>query len=142
MTKKSWFCVCVTFLLLGYSLGSTGREYESKRSDGKPNIISDVIGAKILTDNDVEFVKILASDGKDVLYCDIDESLFLFEGEYKKSFLKKSNSSKCGKLLTEQGVKKVNGSGKLFGELFKMMKKDKNKESTEDDVKGEDVSKD
>jgi len=122
---KHGVLVPLIFLVFAGVFGFFNHEAISGEYGTKTNIFHDAIGGKILGDNDVEFEKIVLTKVKDVLFCDANESLFLFESKTKKTSLVKKDSPKCGKVLTDDGFKTDNGTGKLFSSFFKTMKKDK-----------------
>lgn len=98
------------------------------RDGSKPNLIHDAIGAKILTDNNIPFVKIISTRGGDVMFCGENRQLFVFLDKDKKAHLKQRNSSKCNKILTKDGVKDDNGAAPLFAKFFNSIK-DENAEN-------------
>lgn len=120
---KHGILVPTLFLIFALVFGFYNHEAISKEYGTKTNIFHDAIGGKILSDNDIEFEKIVVTRGKDVLFCDDKQTLFAFIGKDKKVVLQKKKSQKCGKVLTEDGVKKDNGTGKLFSSFFKAIKK-------------------
>lgn len=119
---KHGVLVPFAFLIFALIFGFYNHEAIGKEYGTKTNIFHDAIGAKILSDNDVAFQKIVITKGKDVYFCDDKQTLFHFENKTKSTHLKKKNSVKCGKVLTQDGVKTDNGAGKLFSSIFKAMK--------------------
>lgn len=134
---KHGILIPTLFLTFALVFGFYNHEAISKEYGTKTNIFHDAIGGKILADNDVDFEKIVVTRGKDVLFCDTSEALFLFIEKEKKVVLKKKKSPKCGKVLTEDGVKRDNGAGKLFSSLFKAIKKDEKNAQTEESAESE-----
>ena len=104
-----------------------GKEYVTKT-----NVIHDFLGAKILTDNNVEYTKIVSTKKKDVAFCDDKRNLYVYFDETKKVLLKGKDSNKCGKTLTQDGVKEGNGLGQAFGTIIKMFNSEDDKSDPQD----------
>lgn len=110
-------CVVIPIIFLVFSLVFSFYNHDviSKEFGTRTNIFHDIIGGKILFENNIEFEKIVLTEGKDVFFCDSDETLVLFVSATKKEIVEKIDSSKCGK-------KYDNGTGKIFSDIFRTIK--------------------
>lgn len=110
--------VPLLFLLLAVFVG-----FIEHGAPGLPqnNLLHDMVGAKSLAGADIKFDRILTARSVEVTFCQ-QGAKYVFRGSDKSSTLLERDFPGCKTIFAEDGAALNHGSGKLFAEIFDVMR--------------------
>jgi len=114
----------IIFLVVVFSVAYTEQDAISKNNK-KTYFIHDLLGAKILTNNNINFTKIITVKNNDVIFCDKNNSKYLFLDRDKTIIIKENNSFDCNNQNIEDGKKEDNGIAPLISSILNAIKERK-----------------